>query len=299
MLVTQAVRHPHLAIAYAIARLVSRVLDRRDAQRFTALWVSTESTKVNSTKPSRARFLTLALQAEVRFAIDIVRYAKNWPGVFLSTIQRRFGQGRPGGIFELRARSGITLRSPNTAAFHPIYEVLVSDVYRIRGLDLSPPPRSVLDVGAHVGTFTCALAADLPDSTFTCVEPSAAARLWLEGNLAANGLTQRVKVLGAALASSDGETLLFERGEASSVSSTYPSVGASPTPTSTISFATAIKQCERTPELVKMDCEGGNTRQFSPLLTTPGRVLTTSSSSTTLSPAIIFLLSILALSVSA
>lgn len=266
VLVAQATRRPHWAIAYAAARTVSVVRHYLGGHRFTALWTPTTSTKVNSTKTSGSRHLASVLYVEVRFATDIVRCAKNWPGVLLSTIRRRFGRGGPNRVFELRTRSGIVLRSPNTAAYHPIYEVAASDVYQLRRLRWSPPPRSVLDIGAHVGTFTCVLAVDLPDATFTCVEPSASSQLWLERNLTVNGLNARVRVLGAALASSDGETLLFEQGEASSVSSTYPSVGARPTPTPTISFATAVVQCERAPELVKMDCEGG---EYEAILSSP------------------------------
>src|ERR1035438_5619642 len=162
---------------------------------------------------------------EACIAISVVRNAKNWPSVLLATFRRRFHQSGPERVFELRTRRNVVLQCPNTAAYHPIYEIVISDVYQLRAIRWMEPPQSVLDIGAHVGAFTCALAVDLPNATYTCVEPSDSTLHWLEHNLALNGLSNQTRVIGAAVASKDGEAILFEQGEASSVSSLYDSVG--------------------------------------------------------------------------
>ncbi|CAG4910023.1 unnamed protein product [Acidithrix sp. C25] len=257
VLATRAVRKPHWAVAYAAARLVAMLRHYFRGNRFTSQWIPTDSTKVNSANASGIVQRAALFYTKSCLTLKIVEHTRNWPNVLSSTIQRRFGWNKPDDVFILRTRRGVELRSPNTLACEPIYEIVGNDVYRLRDLDLPPSVKSVLDIGAHVGAFTCVLADYLPDASFTCVEPSVSTRHWLERNLAANGIADRVRVLGAAIASEDGETKFFEEGEASCISSTYAFPGSHPVPIRTISFATAVSQCQMAPEIVKMDCDGG------------------------------------------
>jgi FkbM family methyltransferase len=98
-----------------------------------------------------------------------------------------------------------------------------------------------------------------------CVEPSPVTCGWLARNLEANKLSGRVTILRAAVAGTDGEGTLWESGDASCVSSTIEEKG-SPVPVRTVSLESLVSHAEGPPEVVKIDCEGG---EYDAILSSP------------------------------
>lgn len=183
---------------------------------------------------------------------------RNWPAVLVRVAGSYLGWHR--GVFTVSSRSGVTVRAPNRVlARWPLVEVLVDDAYRLRDLRWEDPSRArhVIDVGAHVGSFTCTLAHRLPGATFTCVEPSPATLIWLHTNLAANDLSLRAKVVACAVAEVDGEIDLWGTDDASCEASVVAGSGGDPTSVTALSFDSLVALVGGRPDVIKLDCEGG------------------------------------------
>ena len=198
--------------------------------------------------PNRARF-DLARQCREEL--------RNWPAVLLRAGLWHLGWRQ--GDFTVSSRAGVTLRAPNhRLAWSPLVEVLAGDPYQLRDLSWEDPfaPRAVLDVGAHVGTFTCALAARLPGARFTCVEPSPSTLPWLRANLARNGLAGKATIVPVAVAAADGEADLWAPEDVSSEASLTPGTGRKVTVWA-MSFASVVAAAGGRVDIVKLDCEGG------------------------------------------
>jgi FkbM family methyltransferase len=71
-----------------------------------------------------------------------------------------------------------------------------------------PSKPIILDLGAHHGYYTLLALEKYPQSRVIAVEPSAASANAIQKNLAVNRLTDRVRVVQAALADHDGEGYL-------------------------------------------------------------------------------------------
>jgi FkbM family methyltransferase len=155
-------------------------------------------------------------------------------------------------------------------SWYPVVEVLVDDAYRLRELswDDSSTRHAVLDVGAHVGSFTCALAARLPAASFTCVEPLPSTLTWLSANLARNGLTQKSTVVPAAVTDAEGEAELWSSEDASCDASLTLRIGRKVT-VRTMSFDSIAAVAGGRPDIVKLDCEGG---EYAAILGSSSRV---------------------------
>jgi FkbM family methyltransferase len=198
--------------------------------------------------PNRARF-DLARQCR--------KELRNWPAVLLRACLWYVGWRH--GVFTVSSRSGVTLRAPNRRfAGAALVEVLVGDPYRLRELSWEDPfaPRAVLDVGAHVGTFSCALAARLPGARFICVEPLPSTLPWLRVNLARNGLAGRATIVPVAIAETDGEADLWAPEEVSSRASLASGMGRKVT-VRAMSFDSVAAAAGGRIDIVKLDCEGG------------------------------------------
>jgi len=138
-------------------------------------------------------------------------------------------------------------------------EVLACDAYRIRSISWPSPDkhRQVLDIGAHLGSFTCTLAALLPGATFTCVEPSALTSKWLMNNLERNHLTGRATVLCAAVTDVDGPIDFWEDEEVSGQNSTIMGTKHRKTEVEGLRIDSLFAKLDNPPDIVKLDCEGG------------------------------------------
>lgn len=116
-----------------------------------------------------------------------------------------------------RTRTGLTLHVPNVAgARFPVYEINADDVYRIgellEGLD---DDIVVVDIGAHIGSFSTAICAARPGATVHAFEASPSTADWLERNVAANQLEDRLHVHRRAVTDHQGTLEIIDNGQAS------------------------------------------------------------------------------------
>lgn len=260
-----ASRHPAWASSYAFARVVAAGYHRFRPAEFKATWTVSASTKEPADSQPRSGPLPVAKasplsRAQARLALlgGCRKELSNWPTVLVRGSLSRCGL-RPG-VFTVVSRTGFTLRAPNQVlSWSPLVEVLGGDVYRLRALSWPAPvtPSSVLDIGAHVGSFTCALAARLPEATFTCVEPSPSTLVWLRGNLARNGLAERTLVVPAAVTDADSEVELWDTDDVSCEASLLRGQRARRTIVDGLSFDTIMARAGGRASIVKLDCEGG------------------------------------------
>lgn len=264
-----AARHPLWASAYAAARAASGARQKLSPTSFGDLWVPPTTTKrtIETGPPKRAGLPSVFGRARVKLSLaaNARRVFRNWPEVWCRVALTWLGYS--GGVFTVETRSGLRLQAPaDPSARDPLLEVLSQDVYRLDSIDwASADPAIVLDIGAHVGTFACALAQRSAQARFVCVEPSQVTSGWLTRNLEANSLRGRVTIVQAAVADSDGEGTLWELGDASCVSSTIEP-GGTPVPVKTVSLASLVAHAGGPPEVVKIDCEGA---EYDAILSSP------------------------------
>jgi FkbM family methyltransferase len=121
-----------------------------------------------------------------------------------------FGWGNPG--TELVATvPGAELVVP--AAAVSLASALLSGTYEVTGLELftrlAAVSTVVVDVGGNIGVYACAAAAHLPTGgQVITFEPAPDNLVYLERNLARNGLADRVVVVAAAVGAEAGQMAL-------------------------------------------------------------------------------------------
>jgi FkbM family methyltransferase len=206
---------------------------------------------------------------ELRRVAQTRRTFANWPGLLRGMVGERMGRGSE--ELEFVTRRGVRISCPNVpGARLPLYEQYADDCYRLREL-LAPfqgRPLHVFDVGAHIGSFATNLATLHPQAHVACFEPSPQSAAYLRRNIAQNGLAERVTVHEVALADKEG-TALFDDNDSGSVhnglirsehrlvdgTDALAERHAVEVPTTT--FDNAVTAAPASPQLVKMDCEGG------------------------------------------
>jgi FkbM family methyltransferase len=194
-----------------------------------------------------------------RFA-QTPRTFTNWAPIMRDMVLGRAGRGPQSLTF--KTRSGIRIDTPNRpGARVPVYEIFAEDSYRLEWLlgPLRRRPIQVLDIGGHVGTFSCALTQLHPQSTVTAFEPSATTADYLRRNVTANGVADRVTVVQSALAGSTGSAIFDDNGAGSGLNGLAAAGHSSGTATkvATISFDDAVTATAAPVDVVKIDCEGG------------------------------------------
>ncbi|WP_375000990.1 FkbM family methyltransferase [Aeromicrobium sp. CTD01-1L150] len=168
------------------------------------------------------------------------------------------GMLRPGEMM-FRTRTGTTLHVPNAAgARFPVFEVHADDVYRLDDLVRDLPEDAVaVDIGAHVGSFSTAVCARLPQATVHAYEASPSTADWLERNARANGLQERLHVHRQAVSDHDGVLELVDNGLASAHNGlTAPDGLGSQMQVPCVSFAQVHAAAGGRIDLVKSDAEG-------------------------------------------
>ena len=156
-------------------------------------------------------------------------------------------------------RNGLEISVPNVAgAKFPVYEIHGDDVYRLRELLIDLPDRLVaLDVGAHVGNFSLALAKAAPNSQVYAFEASPSTARWLTRNVVANDLEHRVHVQVTALAGNPGELSFVDNAHGSAHNGLTAPTGTGESVTvPCLGFAEALHLAGGRVDLVKMDAEG-------------------------------------------
>jgi FkbM family methyltransferase len=185
----------------------------------------------------------------------------NWAPVLVEMLQQRAGRGPD--TLSFRTRSGVTITCPNRpGARVPVYEIFAEDCYRLDWW-LGPLLRQsvvAVDIGAHVGTFTCRLASLNPQAQIAAYEPSSTTARFLRRNVEQNGFGDRVTVREMAVAATGGETVLFDDNAGGSglnglVALGHDAASAQPVPTTT--FDEIAEAAPGPIDLVKIDCEGG------------------------------------------
>lgn len=206
---------------------------------------------------------------EARRVAQTPRSFSNWPTLLGQLAGERFGRGSKELTF--LTRDGVRLSCPNVpGARLAIYEQFSDDCYRLPELLASLPaePARVLDVGSHVGSFAVNVARSRLDAIVDCYEPSPQSAGFLRRNIDQNSLAGRIQVHEAALAGTEGVAILDDN-EGASVHNglmaddrrLVDGMDALATRRSvevrTTTFDAAVAAAQEPPNLVKMDCEGG------------------------------------------
>jgi FkbM family methyltransferase len=206
---------------------------------------------------------------KVRRVRQTWRTFANWPTLLGDMGRELVGRGSPTLTFV--TRDGLTLSCPNIpGARLPLYEQFADDCYDMQWL-LEPfhgRDIHVLDIGAHIGAFSCRLAALHPAARIDSYEPSPDTVTYLRGNVERNGLADRVGVHAQALAAEEGTAQLDDNSGASVHNGLIrnderlvhgdDALAQRHTITvETTTFEKALADAGGCVELVKMDCEGG------------------------------------------
>jgi FkbM family methyltransferase len=203
-----------------------------------------------------------------RIAIDSVAVAQtpltfsNWAEVLSGMVRGRVGRGPA--TLSFSVRTGVKIDCPNAAgAWVPIYEIFGNDSYSLAWFlgPLAKRPIQVVDIGGHIGSFSCQLAQLNPGATIQAFEPSPVTAGFLRRNVEQNGFGDRVTVSVRALgAESDVSVLLDDNLGGSAVNYLLGADGQSAVGTATevktISFDEVVNKSPSPIEVVKIDCEG-------------------------------------------
>ena len=161
---------------------------------------------------------------------------------------------------------GISITCPNVpGARVPVYEVHVEDTYRLSWITSGFGSRPVvIDVGAHIGSFSLAVTASLPGATVTAFEPAPTTFEYLRRNLASNGRSL-VDAHQLAVAARAG-TIEFTDNGAGSVLNGLTNPDGVVTTVRAVSVVDALDLAGPTVDLLKFDAEGA---EYDALLGTP------------------------------
>jgi FkbM family methyltransferase len=185
----------------------------------------------------------------------------NWMPVLVEMAQQKVGKGPD--TLNFRTRSGVTISTPNVpGARVPVYEIFAEDCYRMQWWlgSLASAPIVGVDIGGHVGTFTCRLAELNPAARVMAYEPSATTAAYLRRNVEQNGFGDRIEVNQMAVAAIAGETVLFEDNGGGSGLNGLVSVGHEAANAAAVTTTTFDEIAAKAPgpiDVVKIDCEGG------------------------------------------
>ena len=206
---------------------------------------------------------------ELRRVAQTRRTFANWPTLLRQMVAEKLGRGTE--ELQFVTRRGPRITTPNVpGARLPLYEQFADDSYRLADLlaPLQGRPIQVFDIGAHIGSFATNLASLHPQSRIECFEPSRESARYLRRNVAQNGLADRINVHEVALADKEG-TALLDDNDGGSVhngliqqdrrlvegADALDRRHAVEVPTTT--FDAAVAAAPAPPDVVKMDCEGG------------------------------------------
>jgi FkbM family methyltransferase len=190
------------------------------------------------------------------------RTFSNWAPILRDMALGRARRGPE--MLTFRTRSGVRIDTPNRpGARVPVYEIFAEDCYRLEWFlgPLLHRPIQVLDIGGHVGTFTCRLTQLHPQASVLAFEPSATTAAFLRRNVAQNLVADRVTVFERALAATSGTAVFDDNGAGSGlnglVAAGHSGGTGTATKVETIAFDQAVADAPAPVDVVKIDCEGG------------------------------------------
>ncbi|MDA8066521.1 MAG: FkbM family methyltransferase [Thermaerobacter sp.] len=186
----------------------------------------------------------------------ILRGFANGPWVLLQLVSQRLGMSHDRDI-EIITHRGSRITTTKNGVIGPA-EVFGLDVYHLAQLvgGSTRADLHVVDVGAHVGSFTIAVLERCPQAQCSSYEPSPDTFRYLERNVHANGLASHTKVVQAAVGGVAGWATLWEAEKASGVNSLIPSEMSRPVEVTVVTLDQVIKQVGRRIDILKIDCEG-------------------------------------------
>lgn len=184
----------------------------------------------------------------------------NWPVLLLDMALARHSGG-PAEL-EFRTRSGLVISTPNRpGARVPVYEIFADGSYRLEWFlgSLIDRPIQVIDIGGHVGTFSCRLTQLHPRAYVRAFEPSATTAAYLRRNIAQNNVGARVEVFERALSGNTGVAVFDDNGAGSGLNGLLAAGHSSGNAieVATVSFDDVVVSVQAPIDLVKIDCEGG------------------------------------------
>jgi FkbM family methyltransferase len=187
--------------------------------------------------------------AQTRTAFD-----NPW-SVIANTVAGNLHSGARDVRFQVR---GLTVVAPaRQGAVFPIYEVFAEDTYRMERLTAGLPRQArVLDIGAHVGSFSIAMALAVPDAQIWAYEASPTTADYLRATVDASHLQDRIHVHAEALAATAGTITLNDAGICSPLSSTTKHAGGTAVSVPAVTLADAFARCDGPVDVVKIDAEG-------------------------------------------
>lgn len=106
-----------------------------------------------------------------------------------------------------RLRSGLSFRVASGHDLATVLEIAGADAYRVRDISIADV-HTVVDAGAHIGTFAIPVAKRFPGARVYAIEPDPDNTRALRENIAANAVTN-VFVVEAALSSRPGTATLY------------------------------------------------------------------------------------------
>lgn len=172
----------------------------------------------------------------------------------------------------VRMRNGSSITCPNVAGARlAIYEHFVEDTYRLdeltRGLR---EDFVVLDVGSQVGAFAVALARHSPGAHVHAYEASPVTASWLQRNVDANDLGDRITIHAVALADHVGSLEFADNGQGSVHNGiTAPAGSATMVQVPCTTMAEAVATAGGRVDVLKMDAEGA---EYDSILTSPPEI---------------------------
>ncbi|MFL6061932.1 MAG: FkbM family methyltransferase [Marmoricola sp.] len=200
------------------------------------------------------------LRYELSRLAQTPRAFTNWPALLAGIAREKVAEGPD--VLVFHTRSGQTISIPNApGARVPVYEVFAEDCYDLRWFlgDLIDRPIHILDIGAHVGTFSTHLASIHPTATADCYEPSPDTFQFLKSNVEVNGNADRIHTHQQALAGETGFAIFDLQGAGSGHNHIAfdDHVDGSGVRVETVAFDEVVANARGPVELIKMDCEGG------------------------------------------
>jgi len=142
-------------------------------------------------------------------------------------------------------------------AVFPIYEVFAQDTYRLdwltRGLRGRP---HVLDIGAHVGSFSLAFAQRVPDCSAAAYEASPTTSAYLRRNVESSGAAHRVTCHAEAVSDATGVVEFADNAACSPLNALSGRYGGTMIRVPSVTMETAFRRLGGQVDVVKIDAEG-------------------------------------------
>lgn len=187
----------------------------------------------------------------------LIVVVRNWPVYWLN----RFGYTKNNVTYQLRNGLSITSRAfaidggaLNDVWFDESYEPNHFGI----AFDWSAC-KTIVDIGANIGTFTTYAGYKSPQAAIVAVEPEPNNLVMLKGNVEANHFQNRVTVVPAAIGGQDGTVTLHITEKSSGGHSLYHRYGkTSDVDVAMISLRSLLtKHNIGVLDFLKLDCEGG------------------------------------------